>query len=255
MKKSNKWIAGTTFVVLTMIFWTIGFISLQWYSSDARNSKRLSDIWSIQSAISTQLAQWQSILSFVNDNNDNKIDPSVLSIWWRKSTSISDYNAWFVNYMALPVKKEDFIDPDGNAYVIWVTNRVNWKYEITASIEQGSSYKVARVVWTYNSRNKTSINCKKVDNNNKQVSFINSMYINMFNKWDFVIIKTDNWIINAKIEKISVDGTTLTLNSVVNNPISIELAESESRWLIDRKDADWKSWSNYVTDGSYNLPY
>jgi len=38
-------------IVIISILWTIAFISLQWYSSSARDSKRLSDIQNIKKSL------------------------------------------------------------------------------------------------------------------------------------------------------------------------------------------------------------
>ncbi len=256
MKRSENWFAVSTMLVVWLIFWSIWFISLQWYSSDARNSKRTSDLWSLQSALSTQLAQWQSILSFVDERGgkDNKIDSSVLSIWWRKDTSETDYSAWSVNYAALPVKQEDFQDPIWNSYVIWVTNRVNWRYQLGATIELWSAGSVAKVVWNYTERILKDAPCSKLVGDDKVIT-ITVNFINYFQVWDYVNVKTDSWIIKTKINKISVDWVKLFLNNILNNPTSISLREAESIWLIDQIDADWKSWTNFVVDWWYNLPY
>jgi type II secretory pathway pseudopilin PulG len=55
-------------VVITIlaILGSIAFISLQGYSGDARNSKRTSDLGSLEGSISTQLAQGANILAFAN---------------------------------------------------------------------------------------------------------------------------------------------------------------------------------------------
>jgi len=254
MNKSFDWFAATTFLVFTVIFWGIGFISLQWYSADARNSKRASDINTINSALITQLAQGQSVLSFVNENIDNKIDSKVLSIWWRKETSATDYNAWTVNYAALPVRELDFMDPIGVPYVIWVTTRINSKFEIASNMEQWNWNYVARLVWNYVARIYNQAVCSKVEKNANQLN-IESNYINMFSVWDYITVKTDNWDIKTKIKYISTDWTLITLNDTVTNPTIIKLSEFESIWLIDQKDDDWKSWDNFITNGWYSLPY
>jgi prepilin-type N-terminal cleavage/methylation domain-containing protein len=56
MKKQNNSLWFTLvelIVVITIlaILWTIAFISLQWYSAQARDSKRLSDIQNIKSSL------------------------------------------------------------------------------------------------------------------------------------------------------------------------------------------------------------
>lgn len=213
------------------------------------------DLQSIQSSISTQLAQWQSILSFVNEKIDNKIDSNLLSIWWRKNTTNVDYNAWYINNMALPVMRDDFYDPLTNKpYVIWITTRNNWKYEIVASMEQYKWSPYAYLSWTYIPRVSTEISCAKNSTINNTIN-IDSNNKDAFYPWDYVVVKTNSWEINEVINLVSSDWLTITLSGEVNNPSSIRLRESESIWLIDRKDADWSSGNNFVTNSGSNLPY
>ncbi len=254
MQNSKKWIAWTTFLVMTVILWSIWFISLQGYSSDARNSKRISDISSIQSSLTVKIANWTNILSFVDENKDNKIDSTILSIWWKTSITSDYYNAWYANYSVLSMRAGDFTDPTNQSpYVVWVTTLGWWRYQIVANMEQASWSKVARVIWTYANREKKEVFCSKGENNN-QVR-IKTAYINMFHLYDNVIITTDKWNINTEVTRVSADGLTLWFRNEVVNPTKISLSNSESIWLIDRMDGDWKSGDNFVIDWWYNLPY
>ncbi|NDK08128.1 prepilin-type N-terminal cleavage/methylation domain-containing protein, partial [Candidatus Gracilibacteria bacterium] len=144
-------------VVITIlaILGSIAFISLQGYSSDARNSKRTSDLGSLQSALSTQLAQGQAILSFVTSVSANRID-NTLATTAIGGTGIiygTDYDAGTINYAALPsVKQVDFQDPTEQAYAFGATTKKNGQYELAATIEQGQGAKIAKVQGTYSPR-------------------------------------------------------------------------------------------------------
>jgi len=124
-------------VVITIlaILGSIAFISLQGYSADARNSKRTSDLGSIESAMSVQLAEGKNILSFVTPVANNLV-PATNYIAGVAIVADTDYNAGSVNYAALNIKSSDFQDPDGKDYVIGITTKKNGKHEIAASMEQ-----------------------------------------------------------------------------------------------------------------------
>jgi prepilin-type N-terminal cleavage/methylation domain-containing protein len=77
MKSTNKaFTLVELIVVITIlaILGTIAFISLQGYSSDARNSKRISDLGNIQSAITLKGVEGVPLMSFVTENDDNPMD-------------------------------------------------------------------------------------------------------------------------------------------------------------------------------------
>ncbi len=63
-------------VVITIlaILGTIAFISLQGYSQDARDSKVVSDVRSLTSAVETQLTSGTSVLNLVTDAGDDVRD-------------------------------------------------------------------------------------------------------------------------------------------------------------------------------------
>ncbi|USN59268.1 MAG: type II secretion system protein [Candidatus Peribacteria bacterium] len=122
-------------VVITIlaILGTIAFISLQGYSSDARNTKRTNDLSSIQSSISVKQTEGASLLSFITGTGSRL---SSVSVAGTGVTAGSNYEAGDVNYTALGIKTADFQDPNGDNYVIGVTTKVNGKFELAASIEQ-----------------------------------------------------------------------------------------------------------------------
>lgn len=263
-------------VVITIlaILWSIAFISLQGYSSDARNSKRNSDLGSIQSALSTQLAQWQSILSFVTKVTDNVIVNASWTIAWTWVLADNDYTAWTVNYASLPVKAEDFKDPTWPAYAIWVTKLVNGRYELAASVEQGAWSKVAKVVWNYTPRKWTnqavqttwiSVNTWTTWTSSSYYSYTlsGSSYVNVLTPWDTIHLVNAAWAVQATwtISRISVDGTIITIWTWVlwfANVQWIKLVKSEMDWLISDNewtDASVNNLTTIVTEWGTYLPY
>lgn len=247
-------------VVITIlaILWSIAFISLQGYSADARNSKRNSDLGSIQSAMSSQLAQGQSILSFTSGNANRTADGTAwISIAWTWTISTdNEYDAWIINYAALPVKADDFKDPSTNKpYVVWVTTRNNGKYELAATIEQWAGSKVAKIIWDYNPRKVSDV--KKVKSWAVVTDLIldSSAHVNYFLPGDWV---SSDWAAGSskfKISKISKDGTTLSFETwALSAYVSLAIATDETPWLIN--DTDGWAVSNTVVDGqSTYLPY
>ena len=245
-------------VVITIlaILWSIAFISLQGYSSDARNSKRTSDINSIEWALSTQLAQGQTILSFVTPDTNSQI--TWLQVAWTGAKWATDYSAGTVNYAALPVKQADFQDPQGYSYAMWVTKNINGKYEIAATLEQWQGSKIAKVSWTYVPR-KTYvfvwINTWSLADTITLSWSSSGTGINYFFPWDNVMVSgllaTWTW---RTISKISMDGTTITFKETVlvsTSATGMWLNTLESSGLID---AGWSaSW--IVLDAQTNLPY
>ncbi|NUJ97725.1 type II secretion system protein [Candidatus Gracilibacteria bacterium] len=239
-------------VVITIlaILGSIAFISLQGYSSDARNSKRTSDLGSIESAISTQLAEGQAILSFVSGSAVNQLTtPSIAG----SNSTTADYNAGTVNYSALPVKSTDFQDPSGNAsYVMGVTTRKNGKHELAASMEQGAGSKVAKVIGDYSQRTVAAATVAVTlgDATLKTVNVTSNTDINKLFPADTVTLNANTYT----IAKISTDGKTLTLSgSVAPASGNVALSVQEIGGLIDEKASG--GGTTPVTDGGTNLPY
>jgi len=83
MKHKNKIQAFTLvelIVVITIlaILWTIAFISLQWYASQARDSKRLSDIQNIKTSLELfSLNTWK----YPFPDNSNEVTYNLSLLW------------------------------------------------------------------------------------------------------------------------------------------------------------------------------
>jgi len=61
MTKNNKWFTLVELIIvitILAILATIAFLSFQSFSADARDSKRVSDLWNINKAISLKSTEW-----------------------------------------------------------------------------------------------------------------------------------------------------------------------------------------------------
>ncbi len=261
MKNLKRWFTLVELIVVITILAILGsiaFISLQGYSGDARNSKRTSDLGSLEGAMATQLAEGENIMSFATAVPDNALTWSL----WIGGLSVAgpgaNYQAGTINYAALPVKQADFQDPAGNSYAIAVTSRNNGKHELAASMEQGAGSKVAKVMGDFNPRTTTAISGSGGSASNTFIIALNTD-INKFFPNDRVSFSA-LWA--RTITKISPDGKTFTFNGASGTSgttYTVGLAFSEPNGLIDKKDTPAIGGSGtgatIVVEAGNNLPY
>lgn len=236
-------------VVITIlaILWTIAFLSMQWYSADARNSKRVSDLNSISNAVSVWSTSWVSIISYTTDTGSVL---STLQLAWTWATPWTDYTAGPINYSVLWIKAEDFQDPlDGTPYVFWATSKIGWKYEV-ASIKEAGTTESAIILWNYVPRTSTTaiatLTWANVWSWTNSV-ILSSPNLNKFFVWDTIVTGTSTWkitIVSSDLSKITFDGPAATADTIV-------LASAEWDWLIDSVTTPGTAVSNWWA----NLPY
>lgn len=244
-------------VVITIlaILGTIAFISLQWYSADARNSKRTSDIWNIQSSISLKMVEWVPLMSFISDDSKSL---TWVNLGWNVwvTTNSGTYIAWIPNYTVLNVVPKDFKDPKSDQdYAIGATQFAGWVFQVAATMEQDRT-ETARVNWTFNSRNDESYSGSL----NGTVFTLNDDHANRFKVNDSITITYSGWTENVDtvVQKVSRDGVTLTLAASIGTDSDAEawLVNSESEGLINGVDEDGVVTNIPVEDNSTNsLPY
>ena len=252
MKTLKKWFTLVELIVvitILAILGTIAFISLQGYSADARNTKRSSDLASIQSAISTAVTQGASVLSYATNDNTNDSRVSGISVGGSTPASVTEYEAGHINYSALALKAADFADPSANLpYNVGVTTKAGGRYELAATVEAGAT-KTAKVVGDYSPRTTATVAGGALTGSTLFV-ITSTSDINKF--------KIGDTVSGSKtITAISPNGLTLTVNSsYATAQTTIALAVTESPGLIERYDVIPTSGANTVINGSTsNLPY
>ena len=237
-------------VVITIlaILGTIAFISLQWYSSDARNSKRTSDLKNIEKTMSMKLVNGSSLLGLIADTTS---EWSFSVAGADVNVSSTDYKAWLLNYSAMGMKSADFLDPStNNDYPAWVTIKKDGEFEIAASMENGSGDNSALVIGTYVPRASelfitewwafTSMNTITVYNDD----------INRIKRGDTITDNNGNTAV--EVTSVSRNGKVLTVNGAGLTWTGIKLAKSESNGLIEETGAGTDPVTN---DSILDLPY
>ena len=230
-------------VVITIlaILGTIAFVSLQSYTSFARNAIRLDATSKIATLIENLKIGWVKTTSLVLTWDE----VPWASIWWTWAIVWTDYQSWTPNYTALGIKRDDFIDPlTWGEYRIWVITKLKWKYEVTSSLED-DAWNIASVMWTWSPRQaEDALGNGTVSSNNFTMS--NPSDLGKFVEWDIVV--TDGWD-TLEVSKISTDGMThYFTSSLTANATSITLPQNETAWLIVSQDG-----INPVVDGSTNI--
>ncbi|PID86394.1 hypothetical protein CSB08_00210 [Candidatus Gracilibacteria bacterium] len=247
-KKAFTLVELIVVITILAILGTIAFISLQGYSSDARNSKRSTDLGSIISKMTIEITKGMSLLSFVK-NSDNSLTSASIA---GTGTTDQDYNAGAVNYLTLDMKESEFQDPAGKPYVIGVTTRAGAKYQLAATKETGGGAPVAVIKGNFIKRDTTQYTIDAVATNDTTVTLSDSSNSNKIKVGDYVKVGGTS-VYN--VTKVSDTGMIITLNPAIagadNGNTSIELNAPDSDSLIGTQG----SLGTAVNDGGTNLPY
>ena len=129
-----------TLIIIIPILWTIAFISFQWYSEDAKNSKTIVDISSLSTKVLIESTMWKDIKSFELSNH--KINFELL---WLNENDFKNPNSWdyliFVDWYKYQIYwktsnsiiikgnyiQENDSDPLSLVNIEWKT-LTNWEY-------------------------------------------------------------------------------------------------------------------------------
>jgi prepilin-type N-terminal cleavage/methylation domain-containing protein len=134
-------------IIILAILWTIAFIFLQWYSIDARDVKRITDVRGLLDKINIEVAKGMKL----GDSMANGFQT-----WITINSSGAETNIWIVNFENLKENQESFQDPlNGKDYPFafseWYTE-VNWeekKYKFMQMAITMERDKTTQFVWNY----------------------------------------------------------------------------------------------------------
>jgi prepilin-type N-terminal cleavage/methylation domain-containing protein len=138
-------------VTILAILWTISFIALQWYSQEARDSKRISDVRSLISKITIESTKWTSYGEIINElwtsYKENK-----LKINWEENKEWYQNIKNPINREILKENVENFRDPTNNhlypfAYAVWNSNGQWYNFIQLAYVEEKTG--ATKLVWNY----------------------------------------------------------------------------------------------------------
>ena len=241
-------------VVITIlaILGTIAFISLQGYSADARNTKRVNDLGELTTSINTTVIDGVSLTDVVTSDPNSTL-PATSQIAGTGITDGTDYVAGTPNYTILGAKQADFQDSDGDEYRIAVTTKIDGKYELAASMENGSGERTAKVEGTYVPRTGTATGITVTNMASWSTATTSGVGLNVLKRGDTVVDSDNNtWTIIS----ISSDYSTISLSRVMTGT-TLTLASEEVAGLIDADQTDWTAavTGTPVTNNGTDLPY
>ncbi len=230
-------------VVITIlaILGTIAFISLQGYSADARNSKRISDLGNIQSAMTLKQVEGTPLMSFVTSDTNNRI--ASISIAGANAVAGTDYEAGTPTYSVLNVAAKDFQDPMGDDYRIGVTTKKGGAFEIAASMETEGANE-AMVNGSYVARTNAAKTPSAISGQKLTMA---ASEANFFKVNDTVVDGSGN---TNTVSSVGRDGVTVRLaNTFTGSTIALNANESDG--LIGEAGAA----TGVVTHQGTVLPY
>lgn len=183
-------------VVITIlaILWMIAFISLQWYSENARDSVRISDIWNLAKTLEYKLTDW----SFLPKPDDSiNLTASWILFWYQGiawSTTLS--KLWLFNWWKDPLEEN---------YYTYITNNTLTKYQ---------------VIWFLENSNYTSFNFNKLEAKDYSKRYIYTKWSEIWiildsntnqpitSTWTTIDLINDLW--DYKVQFTSTDSKTWT---------------------------------------------
>lgn len=223
-------------VVITIlaILGTIGFLSLQGYSANARDSKRTSDLRTIVSTYNTKQTEGISYFNLVTTVAAKVLASNSIA---GKTPGATEYTAGKPNYLALGINSGNFMDPNNVDYPVGATTLDGSAFQVAAKLENGGT-SMALVQGNYISRTQSAVTATNTVTTTSPTIVIGAADVGKFKKGDTVVgVTTIVLPGSTTITNISGDGLTLTLSA---NPTTgaaagagtIQLAASETAGLI-----------------------
>ncbi len=128
--KTNRWFTLVELIVvitILAILWTIAFISLQWYSKDARDSVRMTDLSNIEKQLELYIVKWTKLP--IPDESIT-LESLWTVIWYQWSFSEEILNKIWVNGW--------WKDPLDDTYYTYRINANKTAYQIMWYLENGT---------------------------------------------------------------------------------------------------------------------
>lgn len=133
-KKAFTLVELIVVITILAVLGTIAFISLQGYSGEARDSKRLSDVNNLVKKVNIELSKGTNLSSLVSSGST----VSGLTIDWTGSTATQ----WFVDFLAIKENKDDFQDNGKNypiSYAVGGTGTGAYKFMQIATVSEATN--------------------------------------------------------------------------------------------------------------------
>lgn len=171
-KKAFTLIELIVVISILAILWTIIFLSFNWYTTEARDAKRISDTKNLLSKVLIENTKWTPLhdLIIVVQNNDVVI--------WKENTQSQQ---WIINFEMLKEDRKSFQDP---------SNKVDYPIAVAVGWAWNNTYNFVQIATISEKENiaKLSWNYQKIDTDDSNSLFV----LKLFDKnWDPIL--DDEW--------------------------------------------------------------
>lgn len=258
-------------ITILAILGTIWFVSFQWYTSNARDTKRTNDLASLISALEAKRAgNSLSVVSFVSWTGAMVSWTPFTASWiaWKANPTTTEYKAWVVDFTLLWISADWFKDPNNVDYSFWASSFKWGVYQLAATLEN-SDRPESLVKWNYSARVSTWVTVVPTARDKSVLEIVNTADFTKFNVWDLIKNGSPTCSLppsGAYIKSISSDLKYLTLSWVTataSTNCTVQLNSDEMSGLIwdystKTTGTAWNPGSDWypVKDwDTANLPY
>ena len=153
-KKAFTLVELIVVITILAILWTIAFISLSWYSKEARDSKRITDTSGLLSKINIEEVRWNTLDKLITNTRT-----ATGQILWKTGSTFQTF--WKANFKTLKEDEKNFRDPKNKsqnypmAYTIWGGGKDAYKFIQVASVSEEKNRNIIK--WNYYTLSKQDI--------------------------------------------------------------------------------------------------
>jgi len=145
--KQNAFSLVELIVVITIlaILWTIAFISLQGYSREARDSKRITDTRNLLGKINIETTKWTDVSRLIKNTTQ-----VTLKILWNDDSWVETF--WVVDFENLKENPSNFQDPsNGQDYPVAYARGGIWDeaYDFLQMATISEADNRTKIIWNY----------------------------------------------------------------------------------------------------------
>ena len=145
-KKAFTLVELIVVITILAILWTIAFISLSWYSKEARDSKRITDTSGLLSKINIEEVRWNTLDKLITNTRT-----ATGQILWKTGSTFQTF--WKANFKTLKEDEKNFEDPFKKwqhypvAYTVWGNWKDSYKFIQIATISEKENKNIIK--WNY----------------------------------------------------------------------------------------------------------
>ena len=145
-KKAFTLVELIVVITILAILWTIAFISLSWYSKEARDSKRITDTSGLLSKINIEEVRWNTLDKLITNTRT-----ATGQILWKTGSTFQTF--WKANFKTLKEDEKNFEDPFKKwqhypvAYTVWGNWKDAYKFVQIANVSEKENRNIIK--WNY----------------------------------------------------------------------------------------------------------